>query len=90
MLDRDMELTGKQPQKTAQKPGAGEARVERQCTVDQRDHSADIFAEASQHKRGVCEEARVVLSDVKGLSGLFDSSAADFLVFLDPAVIDKP
>ena len=46
-------------------PAAGEARVERQRTVDQPDHGADILAELRQHKGGVGEDARVVLAHLE-------------------------
>src|ERR1700730_7071184 len=90
MLDSEIELTGEQPQKAAHKPTAGEARVERQCTVDQPDHGADIFAETRQHKGGDDENARVVLSDLECLPSKLDAAAAEFLRFCGPAVIDKP
>ena len=61
MLDREIGLAGKQPEKTAQIPAAGIARVDRERPVDQPDHRTDILAELSQHSRGVGEDAGVVL-----------------------------
>ena len=46
-------------------PAAGKARVERERTVDQPDHGADILAETSQRKGGVGEDARVVLGHLE-------------------------
>jgi len=45
MLDREIGLAGPEPEKAAYIPAAGEARVERQRSVDQPDHGADILAE---------------------------------------------
>src|SRR5271155_5990350 len=45
MLDREIGLTGPQPENTAQKPAAGEARGEREGTVDQCHRGTDLFAE---------------------------------------------
>ena len=60
MLDREIRLTGKGPENAADMPAAREARVERERTVDQPDHGADILAEPRQHIGGVGEDARVV------------------------------
>ena len=45
MLNREIVLTGPNPEKAAQIPAAREARVERERAVDQPDHGADILAE---------------------------------------------
>ena len=62
MLDREIGLTGKYPEKAAHIATAGEARVESERTVDQPYHGANVLAEVSQHEGGVGEDARVVLS----------------------------
>jgi hypothetical protein len=49
MLDREIGLTGKGPEKAAYKPAAGEARVEYQRTIDQPDHRTHVLAEVRQH-----------------------------------------
>jgi|HubBroStandDraft_2_1064218.scaffolds.fasta_scaffold20733_3 hypothetical protein len=49
VLDREVRLTGKYPDDTAQIPAAGEARVERERAVDQADNRTDILPELSQH-----------------------------------------
>jgi len=48
MLDRDVGLARPLPEDAAQVPAAGIVRVERQRTVDQRHHSADVLAEIRQ------------------------------------------
>ena len=90
MLDREIGLTGPEPENAAQKPAAGVARVERQRTVDQPDHGADILAEISQHEGGVGEDGRVVLPDLERLPSKIDALAAICLRLLGPAVKDEP
>src|SRR6266446_4690182 len=75
MLDREIGLAGKYPEKAARIPAAGEARMEREHPVDQPDHGADVFAEMHQHEGGVDKDARVVLrylerlpSEIAGLA----------------------
>ena len=61
MLDREIGLTGKYPEKAAHIPAAGKARVDRKRTVNQSDHGADVLAETSQYQSRIGEDARVVL-----------------------------
>ena len=86
MLDREIGLTGPDPENAAHKPAAGEARVERQRTVDQPDHGADVLAEISQHEGGVGEDARVVLPRLERLPSKIAGLAASCLRLLGPAV----
>jgi hypothetical protein len=67
MFDREIGFTGKGPENAAQKPAAGEARVERQRSVDQPDHGTYVLAEMSQNKGRVGEDARVVLRHLERL-----------------------
>ena len=67
MLDREIGLTGPEPEKAGQISAAGEARVERERPVDQPDHGADILAQSSQHEGGVGKDARVVLPQLERL-----------------------
>ena len=90
MLDREIVLTGPDPENAAQIPAAGEARVERQRTVDQPDHGADILAEIRQHEGGVGEDARVVLRHLERLPSKIDGLAAVCLRLFGPAVTDEP
>ena len=90
MLDREIVLTGKDPEKAAHKPAAGEARVERQRTVDQPDHGTDILAELRQHLGGVGEDARVVLRHLERLPSKIAGLAAICLRRFGPAVNDEP
>ena len=45
VLDRGFELSRRTPQGAADVPTAREARVERECTIDQRHHRADVLSE---------------------------------------------
>ncbi len=89
MLDREIVLTGPQPQDTTQKPAAGEARGERQGAVDQRHHGADILAEIGQNKGGVGQDARVVPRHLERLPGKIDRFAGGLRLF-GPALSDEP
>jgi hypothetical protein len=61
MLDREIGLTGKYPEKAAHITAAGKARIDRQRPIDQADHRADVLAETSQYQSRIGEDARVVL-----------------------------
>src|SRR3954447_3486558 len=56
MLDRDVGLTGHQPEDAADVPAAGVVRVERQGAVNQRHHGADVLAEMGQRVGGSHQE----------------------------------
>src|SRR5712664_3946155 len=66
MLDRDVGLARVNPQAAADVPAAGEARVERQCTIDQVHHGADVLAEISQRLCGIRQYARIVAGHFQG------------------------
>ena len=88
MLDREVGLTGKHPEKAAHIPAAGVARVERERAVDQPDHGTDIFAEVSQHIGGVDEDARVVLRRLERPPSKLYALATACLRRFCPAVSD--
>src|SRR5262249_26658970 len=90
MLDREIGLAGPDSEKAAQQPATGVTRVERQRSVEQPDHSADILAEASQDLGGVDEDARLVLPHVESLPSEIDGLASGFLRLFSPAVVDEP
>jgi len=90
MLDRGIGLTGPEPENAAHKPAAGEARVERQRTVDQPYRGADVLAEYSQYKGGVGKDARVVLRRLERLPRKITGLAAGCLGLFGPSVIDEP
>ena len=79
MLDREIGLTGEDPEKAAHKPAAGKARVKRKRPVDQPDHGADVLAEVRQHQGGVGEEAGVILPHLERLPGKRASDPPDSL-----------
>src|SRR5258708_20530674 len=86
MLDREIVLTGQEPDLAAKIPATGEARVERERTVDQPGHGADVLAETCQHKRGVSEDARVVLPPIASLPGKLDALGAIYLHRVAPSL----
>ena len=45
MLDRDVGFAGPMPEDAADVPPTCEIRIEREGTVDQRNHGADVLAE---------------------------------------------
>src|SRR5438105_1219027 len=89
MLDREIGLTGPEPENAAQIPAVGEARVERQRPVDQPDHRTDVLAEASQHPGGIGEDAWVILPHLKRLPSKIAGLGAGYLRLLGPAVTDE-
>src|SRR5262249_24564136 len=58
MLDRDVGLARQVPEYTAYVPTARVVRVNRQGTVDQRHHGADVHAEIGQRFGGIREDPR--------------------------------
>src|ERR1700730_12601740 len=90
MLDCEIVLASPEPQTAAQIPAAGEAQVERERTVEQPDHGADVLAELSQHPGGGSEDARVVLPHFERLPSKIDGFAAGCLRRVGPAVKDEP
>src|SRR6266851_9235408 len=89
MLDREIGLAVPDPQKAADRPAAGGARVERERAVDQPDHGTDVLAESRQHLGGIGEDARVVLRHLERLSSEIAALAAGCLRLFGPAVIDE-
>ena len=90
MLDREIGLAGPEPDNAAQKPAAGEARVERERTVDQPRHGTDILAKSRKHEGGVGEDARVVLARLERLPGKIAGFVASCLRYFGPAFSDEP
>src|SRR5215475_339273 len=90
MRDREVGLTGMCPEKTADIPAAGEARVQRERSVDQPDRGTDVLPELTQHKSGVREDSRVVLPRLKRTPGKIDPLAAGYLRRFGPTISDEP
>src|SRR5260370_42491918 len=84
MFDREIGLTGPEPEEAADSPALGVARVERQRTVDQPDHGTEVLAGLSQHDGGDGEDARVVLRHLERLPGEIAALAAGRLRFFAP------
>src|SRR5437016_12929 len=86
MLDREIGLAGIYPDLAAQVPPAGEARVERERTVDQPDHGLDLLAEIREHEGGVGEDAWVILRSIERLpSEIAGLTAGCLRIFDDEA-----
>src|SRR5713101_1664672 len=85
MLDREVRLTGPEPENATHIPAAGEARVKRQRALYQPDHGADILTEVSQHLGGIGEGRRIVLRCLERLSGKIDGLATNCLRRCGPA-----
>jgi len=60
MLDRDVGLTRPVPEGAAHLPPAREARIERQRSVHQRHHGANVLAEIGKRSGGIRKGTRVV------------------------------
>src|SRR5271157_3248199 len=66
MLDRDVGLARPSPEDAADKPASSVVRVEREGSVNQRHHGADILAEIGQRLGGIGQDARVVADHFQG------------------------
>ena len=60
MIEREITLTGKNPEQSAPMPPASAAWVESQTTVDQPERDVDVLAEISEDEGRECEDVRVV------------------------------
>ena len=89
MLDRQLQLPGEHANPAAPVPSEGKARIERECPINQGQSGIDILAETPQHHGGAAEDARVVGTRSKGLSGEIDGGPAVLfsLAVIDPVVI---
>src|SRR5271167_3283604 len=66
MLDCNVRLACISPEDTADVPAIGVVRVERQRTVDQRHHGADVLSKKSEREGGMRQDARVVAGHFQG------------------------
>ena len=71
-------------------PAAREVRVERQGTVDQRHHGADVLAEIGQREGGIRQDARVVAGHFQGSPGEIDALQTVRLRIFAPTVKKQP
>jgi len=66
MTDCKFRLSGPpQPEPAAPIPALSEARVKRQCTVNQFDSGVDVLAKVSKYVRGASQDTWVVTCDLK-------------------------
>src|SRR6266567_5036230 len=73
MLDRDVQLSRPHPQVPTEVPATREIRVERQRTVNQCNHGAEVLTEIGQREGGICEGARLVAGHFQGSPGEIDA-----------------
>src|SRR5208282_2583754 len=66
VLDRDVGLARPQLEEAADGPAAREARVERQGTIDQRHHGADVLAKIGEREGGIRKDACIVTGFPQG------------------------
>src|SRR5262249_14860703 len=85
MPDREIGLTGIQPQKATHVPAEGKARVECERTVNQPDRRVDMLPEYSQHFGGMGEDARVVFRPLERLPRKIHRLRADWWMALPPS-----
>src|SRR6266446_5551312 len=90
MLDRKIGLAVPDPEKAADRPAAGVARVERQRTIDEPDHRTHVLAAPREHLGGIGEDARVVLRHLERLPREVGGLAASYLRFFGPAFSEEP
>src|SRR5215471_13766941 len=90
VLDRDVGVARPYPELTADEPAAREVRVERQRTIDQRQHGADVLSEIGQRDRGIRQNARVVAGHFKGSPGEIGALQSVRLPIFAPTVPKQP
>ena len=66
MLDRDIWLARPQPEDAADVPAARVVRVEREGTINQRHHRADVLAKIGQRFGGIRQDPRIVAGHFQG------------------------
>src|SRR5438105_10338795 len=66
VLDRNVGLTRPSPEDAADMPASSVVRVEREGSVNQRHHGADLLAEIGQCEGGIRQDARVVAGHFQG------------------------
>src|SRR3954471_22975681 len=71
-------------------PAASGVRVERQGTVNQRHHRANVLSEIGQREGGIREDARIVAGFLKGSSCELSAFQSICLPIFAPVVPKKP
>jgi hypothetical protein len=79
ILDRENGFAGPQPEGPGDMPASGEARVERQRTIDQRHHRAEILGEIGRRVGGIRQDAGIVAGQFEGSPGEIDALATVYL-----------
>ena len=87
MPDREIRFPADQPQHAADVPAARKARVERQRTIGQCRHRADVLAEKREREGGIREDARIVVGLLQCLARQSGSLAAVGLRIFALAVV---
>jgi len=76
MLDRDILVTGPQPQPPAYSPAAGEARIEVEGAVNQRDCWLDVLSKISEDRSDIGDRARIAGRGLQRAVGVGECRAA--------------
>ena len=90
VLKREVELTRPQPKIAADLPAPCEARVQRQCTIDQCHHRADVLTEIAERRGGIRQDAGVIAGDLEGALGEIDALPTVRLGIFAAAVKKQP
>jgi len=90
VLEREVGLTCSQPKIAADLPAACEARVQRQCTIDQCHHRADVLTEIAERRGGIRQDAGVIAGDLEGALGEIDALPTVRLGIFAAAVKKQP
>ena len=90
MLDRNVRLARPQPQDPAQVSAARETWIERQRTVDQCHHGANVLAEIGQRESGMYQDYGIVACDFESTPGQIDALPKIRFAILALVVIKQP
>ena len=66
MLDRNVGLTRPDPERATDAPSARKTRIQRECTIDERRHAPDVFAQIGRRRGNIHQYARVVRGHFQG------------------------
>ena len=66
MLDRNVGLTRPDPERATDAPSARKTRIQRECTIDERRHAPDVFAQIGRRHGNIHQYARIVTGHFQG------------------------
>src|SRR5438105_2595464 len=86
MLEREIGLTGKEPEHAAPIPPSSEARVEGERTIHQSNGNIDVLANVAEHEGPMAKDVRVVGSESNCPSSEVDTRMPVCLAIVGPTV----